>query len=125
MTYSIKIDHDNTLIRYKHSGRIGKEEIGAAWQEFLGMEEFTTLKYNLLSDYSDAIFKINAHDVELITNFLSQLKEMLENKKQAMIIRNPLDTAITMLFEARVYREIGFKVSIFYTEEAALRWLQE
>ncbi len=48
--YTIEIDHQLKIIRYTDSGNILEEEIGAAWDDFLGIPEFTNQKYNLLTD---------------------------------------------------------------------------
>ncbi|MDA3821820.1 MAG: hypothetical protein PF450_04295 [Bacteroidales bacterium] len=121
--YSIKIDHANKLIRYKHLGPIKKEDIGLAWEEFMGIEEFTTGNYNLLSDYSEGVFIASIKDVDLICDLLTPLKIILDGKKQAMIHRSPLNTALSMLFVEEVYKRVGFIVKIFSTEKAAVQWL--
>ncbi len=124
MKYSISIDHDNRIIRYKHSGSISKQDIGEAWTEFLGMEEFTHKKYNLLSDYSDGKFEISISELDEIIDFLSDLKNIINGKKQAFIVNDPYSTAASLLFEADVIQKVGFIVKPFSTEAAALRWLK-
>ena len=123
MSYKINIDTENKIIRYQHSGNIDKENIGKAWSEFLRMKEFTELQYNLLSDYSEAKFNMVREDVDLITNFLLTLKDILKDKKQALIIDEPFSTALSILFQGEVNRVIGFEVRIFSTKEAAFNWL--
>lgn len=124
MTYSIHVDHKNKIIRYKHSGLIKPEEIGYIWEnEFLKMNEFTSLKYNLLSDYSDAIFDIPLEFLPELMEFMKKVKPIVEGKKQSIIIGDPESTALSLIFENEVNREIGFLVKIFNTEKAALDWL--
>lgn len=124
MDYKIEIDHQNKIIHYKHSGLINKEEIGAAWSEFLQLKEFTSQKYNLLSDYSKATFNMMVGDIDLIANFLLTLKEILNGKKQALVILESKSTAISLLFEGEVNLKIGFKVRTFSSKNEALKWLK-
>lgn len=99
MNFSITTDHQNKIIHYTHKALISKEDIGEAWQAFLGMKEFTEKKFDLLSDYSEAKFKMIVEDVSLIADFLLSLKDILKDKKQALITAEPLSTALSILFE--------------------------
>jgi len=123
--YSINIDHIHNLIRYQHTGCIEKEEIGQAWQMFLSKKEFTHQKYNLLSDYRNSNFNIKVNDLDSICDFLYNIKDILNGKKQALLVDEPLSTALSMLFCSDVNKRIGFKVKIFSTEDAAFNWLTE
>jgi hypothetical protein len=113
MSYSINTDHQNRVIHYKHTGLIAKDDIGMAWQEFLQMKEFTDLKYDLLSDYSDAKFNMNVRDIDEITGFLARLKPILDGKKQALIMTEPMTIALSLLFEGDVNEQVGFIVKVF------------
>lgn len=123
MSFSIKVDSTYKLIRYNHSGVISKEDIGVAWQELLKLKEFTQLKYNLLTDYRGSTCKIEVEEVELICDFLLTLKYILKDKKQALIIDEPMGVAISTLFEGEVNKKIGFNVRVFSSQEAAINWL--
>ncbi|RLD61901.1 MAG: hypothetical protein DRJ05_01545 [Bacteroidetes bacterium] len=123
MDYSIKIDHDNKIIRYRHTGIIKKEDIGNAWESFLKMEEFTKSGYNLLSDYRNSTFDIGVKDVDSVSESMKSFKTFIEGKKQSLILDDGFSTAISVLFVDKVYKKTGFRVKVFSTEEAALRWL--
>ncbi len=123
MNYSIEVDHDYKIIRYRHTGSIEKEEIGKAWEDLLSKNEFTNLNYNLLSDYRNSTFNLNVEDVDLICDFLLTLKHILKDKKQSLILDDPISTAMSLIFEGEVNEKIGFKVKVFSTENAALKWL--
>lgn len=123
MSYTIQIDHDRKLIRYKHKGDIRKEAIGMAWQEFLRMEEFTQKGYHLLSDYTKAKFIMTDNDVSEITMFLAQLSLILKEKKQALVLSEPMSTALSMLFAGEVVKKVGFIVEVFSTLDGALCWI--
>jgi hypothetical protein len=125
MNFTIDVDHQKRLIRYKHSGDIPKDDIGQAWQQFLKLKEFTHEKYNLLSDYRKSKFIFEFEDLNLITNFLSTLKAVLNGKKQALILDEPESTALSLLFEGDVTEKTGFIVKVFSTEEEAVKWLME
>lgn len=123
MNFNIELDHTTRIILYRHKGLLRKKEIGEAWQELLKINEFTVGKYNLLSDYLEAQFRLGTNDVQLISNFLFSLKDILKDKKQALVVQDPKSTAISMLFEMDVIEKVGFLVKTFSTRNAALIWL--
>lgn len=123
MKYSISINHELKIIRYKHSGLIDAGDIGKAWKEFLTIKEFTILKYNLLSDYRNGKFQIAIRYLPEIIDFMRAIENVVRGKKQALIVDEPYSVAASMLFEAEVNLQVGFKVEVFTTETAALKWL--
>jgi hypothetical protein len=125
MNYNIQIDHKHKIVRYSHKGEITQPDIGLAWQDLLKLEEFTMKKYNLLSDYRGGKFLMTVAHVEVICNILYNLREILNGKKQAIILDEPLSTALTMLFAGEINERIGFEVEVFATEKAAFEWLLE
>ena len=123
MKYTINIDHQLKLIRYKHPGVILAEDIEQAWGEFLTMEEFTRGKYNLFSDYGNGKFEIPVEHIPEIIEFMRKIETVVRGKKQALIVDDPYSVAGSMLFRSKVYEEVGFNVEVFTTEQAALSWL--
>ena len=123
MNYSIIIEHDLRLIRYTHAGLIKPEDINEAWVQLLAMKEFTELKYNLFSDYRNGKLQIPLDFLPELMEFMRNIEGIIKGKKQALIIEDPQDVAISMLFENEVSNKIGFIVKIFTTEASALRWL--
>jgi len=123
MKYTINIDHKLKIIRYKHSGIILFEDIGDAWKELLELMEFTQLNYNLLSDYRDGKFDMGIDSVEKIVGFMKTIEPIVRGKKQSLIIDEPYAVAGSMLFGNEVYKEVGFDVKVFSTEDGALSWL--
>lgn len=125
MNYSIKVDHELKIIRYKHSGKLSFTDIGEAWGEFLSLKEFTEGKYNLLSDYREAIFDMKVEQIDDIIEFMRGIKQIVRGKKQSIIIHDPYSTAGSIIFSNKVYQEIGFEIKIFSTEPAAIGWLEQ
>jgi hypothetical protein len=123
MKYSITIDHNLELIRYSHSGLIPAEDIGEAWKDLLGLSEFTSLKYNLLSDYRNGKFQFQPEFVDEIVQYMEKIEMIVRGKKQALIVDDSNSAAISMIFENDVYQKVGFQVQVFTTESSALRWL--
>lgn len=123
MKYTIHIEHELRLVRYTHAGIIKADEIGEAWKELLTMKEFTLLKYNLLSDYSMAKLEFGREIIPELVGFMRTIEMVVKGKKQALIIDEPYAVAASMIFENKVYAEIGFKIKVFSTETAALHWL--
>lgn len=123
MGYNITIDHNNKLFIYRHTGIISKEDIGVAWQELLQKEEFTMGKYNMLTDYRDAKYNMATGDIDEMTRFLKNLKGILFKKKQALVVKDKVTTAFSMLFESMVVSEVGFEVQVFSSIDSAKKWL--
>lgn len=123
--YTIEIDHELKIIRYKHSGEIIGADIGEAWKEFLNMREFVELKYNLLSDYRNAKFNENFAFANWVVNFMINIKDIVAGKKQALVVDDPYSTALSVLFVDEVKQKVGFIVEVFSTKEAALTWLKK
>lgn len=124
MNYTIEVDHTLKIIKYKHSGVIQAEHIGYVWEsEFLKMKEFVELKYNLFSDYTDAIIDIQVDFLDELMEFMQSIKHIINGKKQCIIVSDPYSTAASLLFENEVNKEVGFLVKVFTTKKAALRWL--
>ncbi|HZJ74116.1 MAG TPA: hypothetical protein VFC87_04880 [Perlabentimonas sp.] len=123
MNYSISIEHELKIIRYTHAGLIKPEDIDKAWVQLLAMKEFTELKYNLLSDYRNGKFQIPLEFLPELMGFMKNIESIVKGKKQALIIDDPLDVAISMIFENKVKKEIGFVIKIFTTNASALQWL--
>ena len=123
MPYTLTINHELKFVHYAHKGKITRDEIGEAWKELLNMEEFTKLKYNLLSDYRGGSFQFNASELEVIDNFLDSIKIILKGKRNAVIVDNPSEAAISFMFEHHKTKEINFNVKTFSTESAAFKFL--
>jgi hypothetical protein len=123
MNYTLQLEPKSKIVNYVHLGILDKKDIGDVWQELLITYEFTEGGYNLLSDYRGSKFNLQEEDVDLICGFLGQLEKILRGKKQAIVIEDPLSTALTMLFESKINNQIGFDVRVFCTVEAAREWL--
>ena len=123
MKYSITIDNKLKIIRYEHRGTLIAEEIGEVWEQLLCMKEFTELKYNLFSDYRKAKFDIGTEFLPVLIDFMHNIKDIVNGKKQCLIVDEPFTTAAAILFENEVNKKVGFNVKVFSTEEAAMQWL--
>ena len=124
MCYSIEINHNLRIISYKHSGRIGKNDIRYAWEKISNLPEFTEKGYNLLTDYRKGIFNFSLHDIDSIKIFLEEIKVNLYGKKNAVIVDKPKECAFSMLIGMNKTQEMNFHVELFSTEEAALKFLK-
>jgi hypothetical protein len=123
MNYSLSIEHELRIIRYTHSGVIKLEDIEEVWNKLLAMKEFTQLKYNLFSDYRTGKFQIPLDFLQELMRYMHTIEDIVKGKKQALILDEPYNVAVSMLFESEVSKKIGFNVKIFTTETSALRWL--
>ncbi|MCE1164978.1 MAG: STAS/SEC14 domain-containing protein [Bacteroidetes bacterium] len=123
MNYSIDLDHSQKLVKYRHTGNIKAPEIEQAWGDFLGMKEFTEMKYNLLSDYRNSKFDIPLDYMPQIVEFYRPISHIVKSKRQALIIDDNYSMAASILFVEKMFTEIGFIIQVFTTEEAAVKWL--
>lgn len=123
MSYTIRLDHDLKIIRYKHIGTISSEDISYAWEEFLNMKEFTEQQYNLFSDYRDATINIPLSFLEELLSYMNKIKHIVKGKKQCLIVSDPQSTAASLIFENEANTKIGFIVQVFSTEDAGIKWL--
>lgn len=123
MNYTITIEHELRIIRYTHSGLIKEADIGEVWKHLLAMKEFTQLNYNLFSDYRNGQLQIPVSFLQKLIDFMRTIESIVKGKKQALVLDDPRNVAVSMLFEDKVNKEIGFNVKIFTTEASALRWL--
>ncbi|MEA2043498.1 MAG: hypothetical protein U9N85_13235 [Bacteroidota bacterium] len=62
------------------------------------------------------------NDTKKVSDFLHKLNPILNNKKQALIVNNPYDSAVSMLFEKSIREKTGFIVQLFSTQDTALEW---
>lgn len=124
MPFTIDINHKDKFIEYHHTGEIKKEDIGIAWDELLKIKEFTEQGYNLFSNYSDSKFIGSTHDIDAICDILYQLKPILFGKKQALIQKEARNTALSILFEGKVMKKVGFNVRTFTSDSDAKKWLR-
>jgi hypothetical protein len=118
-----EVDHTLKFIRNTYSGIITKEDLNNVWHHLLSLKEFTELKYNLLSDYRDSRFEIALEEGSGMLQFLMSIKDILNGKKEAAILKDPKDTALSMSLAMKTYAKVGYIVELFSTEEAALNWL--
>lgn len=79
----------------------------------------------MLSDYSGGKFDIPSKKLEEIVDFMKNIEGIVRGKRQAIIIDDPYSTAVSILFQQDVYKEVGFEIEIFYSEIAAIKWLTE
>jgi len=122
--YTIESIQSKRILFYKHIGILSRVDLGEAWDDILKKEEFTMGGYNLVSDYTEATLNFNLFDIQFIEQFLIQLKPILHGKKEAVIIRHPVSTAIALLFETEMQIKIGFKVKVFHNLESAMQWIE-
>ncbi|MFO8086790.1 MAG: STAS/SEC14 domain-containing protein [Bacteroidales bacterium] len=123
MGYSIKIDHQFNIIRYKHYGTIERSELGEAWNQLINIREFANGQFDLLSDYSGCQFNITVGDLKVIEDFLKSITHITRGKKQAIIVDNPKTTAVSIIIGSKIGQETGFHAEIFSTQDTAINWL--
>lgn len=125
MPYTTKINHSSKIIRNTYSGVITREDLAEVWRHLLSLKEFTALKYNLLSDYRNSKFHISTQEEDGMLEFLISIKDILKNKKEAAILSDPKDTALSMILQSRTFEKVAYITELFSTEKAAMKWLND
>ncbi len=123
MNYEIKINSQYKYIHYTHKGVISRGEIGKVWSIIFGMDEFINGGYDILSDYRGGSFDFGVTQLDRVREFLSSHSKLLNGRKNAVIVDNPKETAISFLFEESMYSEINFRVRVFSTFDGAVSFL--
>jgi len=122
-SHSIILNHEFKFIYYKHTGVVQRKEIGEVWCKILSMSEFLDLNYNILSDYSNAKLDFDLSDTDVINQFLVEKRDILNGRKNAVVVNNPHDTVISVVFEREMLDKINFKIRTFSTLAAAEEYL--
>ncbi|MBN1116117.1 MAG: hypothetical protein JXA77_02865 [Bacteroidales bacterium] len=125
MPFTIEIDHSIKIVRNTYYGIIVKEDLSNVWHHLLTLKEFTELKYNLFSDYRKSNFDIIPKEEDRMLDFLVSIKHILDGKKEAAILNNPKDTALSVLMQMQAFEKVGYIVKLFSTEIAAINWLTD
>lgn len=124
MGYKLTVLDALKIIEYRHTGKITRDEMGNAWLELLKLKEFTELQYNLLADLTEGTMAFTIEEMEPIEEFLLSIRDVLDEKRMAVLVNDPHDTVISMLFEKKTFREIGFSIRTFSTRQAALNFVK-
>jgi hypothetical protein len=125
MSFTITLDKDHKIIKYKSTGVLDKSNMGKAWGEIVKMREFYELGYNTLSNYCDAEFKFSLDETNLLDEYIYTIRKLLKGKKGAVVVDVPVYTAISVLVIDKFKDLTDFEIKIFSTEEAAIKWLLE
>lgn len=124
MPFTITPIHESRLIIYRHTGDIPETELDTAWEQLMRMDEFTTQKYDLLSDYRFSSFTFSVDKVYEILEFFKQNRRIVDGKKHAIVVNAPFATAGSQLLEHDARKVSGFDINVFSTVEAAMNWLR-
>jgi len=125
MSYTIEIEKEIEIIKYRVFGSIEKSDIGFGWEAVINTKEFSELEYYVLADYSKAEFNFSIADTGVLDEIIDASKQTLIGKKTAVVVNIPRSTAITMLVKEKFDANLGHSVKIFSTEDGAMKWLLE
>ncbi len=87
------------------------------------MPEFCRENYNLISDYRDARFAFSIKDKPIVDAFLEFLKDILKDKRNAVIVDGPNETLFSLMFENTANKKLNFNIKTFTTLESAINFL--
>ncbi|KAF0128403.1 MAG: hypothetical protein FD155_3275 [Bacteroidetes bacterium] len=123
MNHSFEINHEKKYIHYRHSGTIERQDVRRAWEQLILMPEFSRENYNLISDYRDAKFAFTTKDIPIVDSFLISLKDILKDKRNAVIVDGPNETLFSLMYETTASKKLDFHIKTFTTLESAINFL--
>jgi len=121
--FVFSLDVNNKFVVYRHTGLLTIDEIVLALQKLIGIREFLSAGYNLLTDFSHAEFDFKYDNANSGWEFFEANQKIFMNKKGAIVTSTPVPTAYSMMFELDSFKKFGYQVKVFSTEEAAVKWL--
>ena len=77
----------------------------------------------ILSDGSEAIFKVLPNELGLIVEENNKSLEAYNSIVDAIVLSGPKETALSMLYQ-EIAKNKKYKFRIFSTREAAIKWLE-
>jgi hypothetical protein len=117
MKYKNEILQDNQFIRCHFHGPIKSKDIHEA------LNNFMITGYKALFDYRLARLDFCIREIDVIMEFLHVNHRHVKGKKLAILVNNPICTAILTLLKINLIEKSIMDSNIFYTEAAALEWL--
>jgi hypothetical protein len=121
--HSINVNHEKNYVELKFMGNIFGDQIAEAWEELLSNKYFAEKKYNLLTDYR--FCQMHFMDAESTNEFLKSVINIIDGKKEALVIQDPDNTARSMFLISNVSAELNYCMKIFYSHETAIQWLSD
>lgn len=88
------------------------------------MDIFIQDNYNLLSDYREGELDFDLEELDYIEGFLESIKDIIDGKRYSVLVNNPHDTTISLMFETAKGNNLNFAVKTFSTEKAAISFLK-
>lgn len=114
---------DQDIIYVERTSEIGLQEILAYIKSF--DHDFKNFKdLYILDDFRDSISLFNKGDYPIMIQGLEKRLNRYDQVKHAVLVHNPSDTALSILFEMISKVLINYSYKTFSTEGAAISWLK-
>jgi hypothetical protein len=98
------------------------EDIFKTWKKVIQNKEIPDNVKRFVISYKNAIINFPSEAVSEIARFYNQNVEIFNGVKIAMLMESPDQVVFPHLMEKE---KVSFKINVFYTLEAAFRWLNE
>ena len=122
--FFVDIDYQKKLIHYKQWGKVCLDEIRQARFEMVRIAEGKAGQYHFLTDLRDMEPDFTVEDFPFIWHFVDQHENMFQGRLEAVLVTKPMVCAYGVLIKEELKKRVGYEISLFTTEEAALWWLQ-
>lgn len=117
----IDISLEKGIVYVNFKGIINIEELISFLKEFGNIEDFP-MHLLLLYDLQEADLKINAKDIETISDYSELATQKYISVKTAFLVNEPKLTAYSTLF-SELANPNKTQRKIFSTKEATIKWL--
>lgn len=120
----IKLVYDNNLeiLKMSSAQNVNVGDIFNVYEEIKKSNIFPN-NLKILIDSRDVKWDIVINETTKITKIIRNVLNKYATLKEAILINRPDETAIAMLVQHSANFD-KYKLEIFYTEKAALRWLK-
>jgi hypothetical protein len=114
----------NDILFAKSTGDNTISDIIGHYDRLARSDEYSE-NLKVLIDIREVNLNVNPEELSAVRQSLIQSVENLGVLYEAILVKEPYETAIATLFE-REFNDIGnYTFKVFYTEHAALSWLKE
>ncbi len=120
-----KIKHtvEDGIVRVTLTGKINPEAFPGVTADIANRYYISIPKIKVILDFRRASFKGKPDDLKMIIKKLKEHNRKFEIIKLAIILQNPYETAISIIFQKMANEISNLFINVFSTEQAALSWL--
>lgn len=122
MPFSISINKKSFLSLWKGTGEITPEDIKLGFDSLLTQPDFIKRIPSICDLRFADLSKLNWDEISKIIKYISEIYEVIDKTKVAVIVKGKLQYGLLKIFQTYVDKEV-MQVKIFTDYEEAKTWL--